>query len=265
MIQDCKIFRTTPEDIAQEYADEISFEFQYLARLFLFCRPPVHFTNLTSLNFAFNTGKEGPTTTKESIYPTKRFKGGLCIIKYDAEHHSSLNKQQRYLNLMSLMEEGIKPYASHLGLDMSFFETTFKRMRTMDFKGCRFILDPIKSSKDRQYKASMEVEVTERKIFFYIVFLDKGNRTAKRVLTRSERFFSVSDNTVIFSATGRWRWLSNEDFAISNMHASWNWIAARTRDGCEFRERGNYNRPYGDFSTPRIVVADEFWKMRGLE
>jgi len=266
MIKDCLVFGTILEDTSRNLREEIMMEFHYIGRLFLFCRPAIFIPRLSYLNFAFNTGNEGPMTTKESIYPTKKFGGGLCITLYDAERHRKLNKENRYLNIMNIMQKGIKPYATHLGLDISYFEKTFNRMYKMGFKGCRFILDPVKFSKDRKYKASLEVELIENQNSFNIIFINKSNQIIKRILTRSNKFTGAADNSVtLFSAIGRWRWLSNEEFVISNMHSSRSWIASPYREGCEFRERGNYNRPYGDFSSPRVVVWDEFWKMNGVE
>jgi hypothetical protein len=270
MIEDCKVFRTFADDTPEELAEEIRLELKYVGRLFLFCRLPVHLPNLKRLNFGFDTGSEGPMAVEESIFPDEKHKGGLCVIRYDAKRHRSLTKEERYLNIMDLLENGTKPYASRLGLDMSFFDKTFRRMRVMGFGGCGFILDPVKSSKDKKFKASMEVEIVEKQNTFNIVFLDKTNNVFKRVLTRSKKVFGKSDHSfTLFASIGRWRWLSNEDFVLSNMDATWSWIASPYRDGFEFvewtKERGYLNKPYGNYSIPRLVVWDEFWKMKGLE
>ncbi len=215
MIKDCRIFGTIPDNVPDDIVDEILFEFKYTSRSFLFCRPPIDLSYLKGLNFGFRTGDDGPMAVIESIFPQKIFTTGLCIIKYDFEKHLGLKKEERYLHIMNLMEEGIKPYASHLGLDMSFFNQTFKRMREMGFKGCSFILDPVKSSKDRKYKASMEVEFSENLNTFNIIFLDKSDQVVKRLQINSVKLPSRSDNSgTLFSPIGRWRWLSNEEFVM---------------------------------------------------
>lgn len=267
MILDCRVFGTILDDTPKSLADELHFEFNYLGRMFLFCRPPVSLPGLPTLNFAFHTGNEGPMVVKESVFPSKRCKGGLCIIGYNAERHRNLTKEERYTNLIELMREGIKPYVSHLGLDTSCFEKAFTRMRAVGFKGRSFLLDPVKTSKDRKHKATLEVELFENKHLFNIAFLDKEGRVLKRVLTRLLEIPQPVDNlTTLCTQIGRWRWLSNEDFVLSTRSAGQNWIASPNRDGCEFKQGRGYNKEYSPWSPPtRIVVWDKYWRLKGIE
>ncbi len=241
IIEDCKIFGSTPEDTSDDFRETLRLEFHYMGRLFIFCRPPIHLPNLRRLNFSLITGNEGPMSVKESIYPHSKHSRGLCVVRYDAEKHRSMKKEERYANILNLLKEGIQPYANHLGVDISFFHQTFRRMHAIGVHGSHFILDPVKSSKDRKHKASLEVESTENKCTFNILFLDKSNKIIERISTSSQIFYGASDNNALFSAIGRWRWLSNSEFALSNMHATWTWIASPYRDGFEFKGRGGYN------------------------
>jgi hypothetical protein len=254
-MQDIYVLYTIPDDTSEVLSNEIGLEFQYVARMFLFCQPSVRMPNLPTLGFNFTTS----SIDKSNVIG--------CVIKYDAEKHRGLSKEKRYLNIMNLIEEGIKPYASQFGHDLSCFEKTISRMRAMGFKGSGFLLDPVKTSRDRKYKATMEIEMYENKHLFNIAFLDKEGRIVKRVPAHSYEFDRPLGNLCpLFQKIGRWRWLSNEEFVLSSRRATKNWIASPYRDGCVYREGGDYNKGYSPWGPhSHIVVWDEFWKMKGIE
>jgi hypothetical protein len=92
VIEDIRVFSTIPDETPSYLAEELLFEFHYVGRLFLFCRPPTDLPNLKRLHFAFRTGGEGPLVAKDSVFPTEEKKEGLCCIQYNADLHQKLPK-----------------------------------------------------------------------------------------------------------------------------------------------------------------------------
>lgn len=130
---------------------------------------------------------------------------------YNFDFLAKLDDKELKEEILEVIQSTIREAATKFQWDIEPFENVYQRVKGTGLIN-EYIEGGLVSSKNKQYKAGVQVAMSPDGASIYIAFFDKNENFIKRI-----NFIKVHPNKMfIIPLIGKGRWISNDDFVISN-------------------------------------------------
>ena len=172
------------------------------------------------------------TTEKDVNFIGAPMKGYSPVVNirrtYDFNSFNSSSEENQNEMILSLIEYNINEAAKKFEWSIPNFTEIANEVRRVDFKQ-RYLEWRPKVSKDKKYKAGVEVEMLIDEARIFIVFFSQDDTLIKRVKlisVRADRFF-------IASLMGKAKWVTNTEFELVDKKNEIHFKASPLKDDAE--------------------------------
>lgn len=163
----------------------------------------------------------------DSIHgPVKGFSPVINIKRsYDFNLFSSLGAPAQNESILALIQTSVYKAGKEFNWNLQPFEAISAQIKSLRFKNC-FISGKIKASKDKVYKAGVEVDMQPDHALLAIVFYSKEGILVKRV-----ELIKVHPNRLFITPLiGSTKWLNNKKFEVVNKEGEIHFLASLEAD-----------------------------------
>lgn len=158
--------------------------------------------------------------------PIKGFSPIINITKsYDFKIFDLTPEYKKNEVVLSIIERLLSEAQKKFNWDKSLFKDVFKKIRDSEFCNV-FIAGGLKSSKNKKFKAGIEVVSGIENAIVSIVFFNKDEEELKRFHLMKTKPSSFFINQLI----GKSRWIGNEQFELVDKSGEIRFIASMTDD-----------------------------------
>ncbi len=142
---------------------------------------------------------------------SKMFPICFVIQYFDFENYFKQTTLERKKILLDTIHSCVTAVCEKLDVDKTCFMSAYQRIKELNYTH-KFFIEPLKFSKNKQYKAGVEIEINEDAAELYAVFTnDKDERISSFALAKTKPF-SMFINRISLKG----KWISNNEFTISH-------------------------------------------------
>ncbi len=128
---------------------------------------------------------------------------------FDFAHYFAQPKMERRKIVLETLHSSICEIPKYYPLDLVPFERAYQKVKDANYI-CRFIYGKLTATKNRLFKAGIEIEINETEATISVLFTDKDENPLKRV----ELLKTMPHYLFIYRVIHKGQWISNSEYVV---------------------------------------------------
>ncbi len=149
--------------------------------------------------------------------------GGVCVIfrSFDFNNFIRKDKNSKQKEILEILQNSVIKMCEKFKIDKIPFVNAYEKVIENNYKN-QYIFNRLTFSRNRKYKAGIEINMTKNGTKINILFTDKN----ENILKRNEIFKTFSHYYFVHQIIYSGKWLDNQKYIASSRNKNINFIAS---------------------------------------